>query len=158
MTHETEIFNPYLSFEAPSALEPDLLDFKYELRCFWCCDIFKKIPFLSFQRCSKFCRHICFQLWRERTGVEGIFPLGVSLSKRNINMADTEKSVKIEEGDPQSVQDLTGFVPFDVQHVSLFVNFIPGLNELSVPLTNVSLVIVVRLHYTANSFRRFLLI
>ncbi|CAH3125792.1 unnamed protein product [Porites lobata] len=25
-------------------------------------------------------------------------------------MADTEKSVKIEEGDPQSVQDLTGFV------------------------------------------------
>ena len=31
-------------------------------------------------------------------------------------MADTEKSVKIEEGDPQSVQDLTGFVPFDVQH------------------------------------------
>lgn len=73
-------------------------------------------------------------------------------------MADTEKSVKIEEGDPQSVQDLTGFVPFDVQHVSLFVNFIPGLNELFVPLTNVSLVIAVRLHYTANSFRRFLLI
>ena len=33
-------------------------------------------------------------------------------------MADTEKvQVKLEDGDPQSVQDLTGFVPFHVQHV-----------------------------------------
>ena len=33
-------------------------------------------------------------------------------------MADTEKvQVKLEDGDPQSVQDLTGFVPFQVQHV-----------------------------------------
>ena len=27
-------------------------------------------------------------------------------------MADTDNKVKFEEGDPQSVQDLTGFVPF----------------------------------------------
>lgn len=34
------------------------------------------------------------------------------------NMADTGKvQVKLEDGDPQSVQDLTGFVPFYVQHV-----------------------------------------
>lgn len=33
-------------------------------------------------------------------------------------MADTEKvQVKLEDGDPQSVQDLTGFVPFHIQHV-----------------------------------------
>lgn len=38
-------------------------------------------------------------------------------SKAKRQMADTEKSVKIEEGDPQSVQDLTGFVPFHIQHL-----------------------------------------
>ncbi|KAJ7360633.1 Heat shock factor-binding protein 1 [Desmophyllum pertusum] len=37
----------------------------------------------------------------------------------NINMADTDKAVKIDEGDPQSVQDLTGFVPFDIQNVTV---------------------------------------
>lgn len=102
----------------------------------------KNIPFLSFPRCSNFCRHVWFQRWRVRTGVEDIFPLGVSLSKRNINMADTEKSVKIEEGDPQSVQDLTGFVPFDVKHVRLLFNFKPGLYELFFLLTNGSLAVV----------------
>ena len=45
------------------------------------------------------------------------FRLASLVKATNINMADTEKSVKIEEGDPQSVQDLTGFVPFDIQHV-----------------------------------------
>ena len=45
--------------------------------------------------------------------------VGVSWTSKQSNrqMADTEKSVKIEEGDPQSVQDLTGFVPFHIQHV-----------------------------------------
>ena len=33
-------------------------------------------------------------------------------------MADTEKvQVKLEDGDPQSVQDLTGFVPFHIPHI-----------------------------------------
>ena len=41
----------------------------------------------------------------------------VKVKAKRLNMADTEKSVKIEEGDPQSVQDLTGFVPFNIQHV-----------------------------------------
>lgn len=56
------------------------------------------------------------------------------LKATNINMAETEKSVKIEEGDPQSVQDLTGFVPFDVQYVRLFFNFIPGLYVLFISI------------------------
>ena len=43
------------------------------------------------------------------------FRLASLVKATDINMADTEKSVKIEEGDPQSVQDLTGFVPFDIQ-------------------------------------------
>lgn len=44
------------------------------------------------------------------------FRLASLVKATDMNMADTEKSVKIEEGDPQSVQDLTGFVPFDIQH------------------------------------------
>ena len=34
-------------------------------------------------------------------------------------MADTDNKVKFEEGDPQNVQDLTGFVPFDKQLILL---------------------------------------
>lgn len=33
------VFILYLSFETLAVVEPDLLNFKYELRCFWCCDI-----------------------------------------------------------------------------------------------------------------------
>lgn len=36
--------------------------------------------------------------------------------KQTSNMADTDK-VKFEDGDPQNVQDLTGFVPFDTQYL-----------------------------------------
>ena len=46
------------------------------------------------------------------------FPLGeASFSEsveHRLNMADTETKVKIEDTDPQSVQDLTGFVPFGI--------------------------------------------
>lgn len=57
-------------------------------------------------------------------------------------MADTEKSVKIEEGDPQSVQDLTGFVPFALHQVILFFNLILGIYVLLILLTNRSFVAV----------------
>ena len=41
------------------------------------------------------------------------------------NMADTEKvQVKLEDGDPQSVQDLTGFVPFHIQRSVKSLNLI----------------------------------
>lgn len=42
-------------------------------------------------------------------------------------MAETETKVTVEDTDPQNVQDLTGFVPFDIHHDELFVNFMLGL-------------------------------
>ena len=40
-------------------------------------------------------------------------------------MADTEKvQVKLEDGDPQSVQDLTGFVPFHIQRIVKSLNLL----------------------------------
>lgn len=63
----------------------------------------------------------------------------------NINMADTDKAVKIDEGDPQSVQDLTGFVPFDIQNVTVFSNFISGLFFLLLLHANGATAVVLQL-------------
>lgn len=149
----------------PEVLEADLLDFKYELRCFWCCDIFSKVSrfyeILVNFRTSNSAAMFVFKvddvddgglvLRNEQardiivtltpSSSQWIFPLGVfrfllSVKATNINMADTEKSVKIEEGDPQSVQDLTGFVPFDIHQVILFFNLIPGIYVQLIFLTN----------------------
>ena len=117
--YETETFILYLSFETPEVLAPDLLDFKYELRCFSCCDIFQN------SLCKPRAMFV-FRWWRAGPGVEEYFRLASSVfqsKRKTTNMADTDKSVKIEEGDPQSVQDLTGFVPFDIQHIILPFHF-----------------------------------
>ena len=56
---------------------------------------------------------------RSGTGERGMAldaSLGVPYLKQTSNMADTDK-VKFEDGDPQNVQDLTGFVPFDTHYL-----------------------------------------
>ena len=76
------VFILYLSFKTPAVVEPDLLNFKYELRCFWCCDIsyFPSFSLVasSFHPAAMF----TFQCRRVRTGVEKYFRLA-SLVKAN---------------------------------------------------------------------------
>ena len=41
------LFILYLSFKTPAVDEPDFLHFRYELTCFWCCDIAYFTSFFS---------------------------------------------------------------------------------------------------------------